>query len=794
MKGGMRGLLARGGLALWLALAPLLASAQAYTVNPEDTAFTKALNPVFGNVFGDGAGGGAIDGAVGGLFSNLNAAVLLIAAIVTAYTMVAGTMSTAHDGSMLGKKWSSMWVPIRTAFGIGMIIPLSSGWCAAQLAVFWLVGQGVALASGGWAEYANAYLTPTEKLVAPAATKAGYLANDMFKYLVCVESLNKLSGGSSTTGSVVSPGTISGSISTTGGGRYYGTTADPKQCGYIPYTGVVSTNDTTKEIAQKMGEAQVKATMQLESDLNPLAKAAVTDTTGTLDNSAAFKAAVQKYMSTIETAAADATGDGSKYAEASKAMNQKGFIYAGFRQINIYMAANTLSSGSQAVPSGGGGASTGTSGVGADIAGDMAKAEKSVWETIKDGASDATDWVVDKGKAVGDYAMNAMSSIKKIVTGEMSITNMISKTSFAITQSVIDNFKSGGTNPYAAGINFGHTLMATSEGVAVGMTVISVAVGLWSPVAGAFWDSTGGAILKGLVVAVYGSGTALTLLPLVPLAFWLAFVGGWILMVAEAVIAAPLWMVAHLSPEAEGFTGRGSNGYLLITGVVLRPILGLIGLALSFSIGTVLCNLLDEMYLPLLQSAAGDNLIGLGSLVAMIGAYVGLKYTILIQSFRSVNVLADSVMRWIGGGEGHGGAVAAGQAVAAGAEGHHAAMAGAMTAAAQQGISGRETAQALKDWKQKRDAKKTNDSQAERDQSKSNPFMVEHKTGPNPGEQKSGVGSGKASRDTDSSKPSVTSAGSESAGGGTEGAGSANPTPEAPSSPLSEKKDEASNQ
>jgi len=790
----MRGLLARGGLALWLALAPLLASAQAYTVNPEDTAFTKALNPVFGDVFGSGSGGGAMDGAVGGLFSNLNAAVLLIAAIVTAYTMVAGTMSTAHDGSMLGKKWSSMWVPIRTAFGIGMIIPLSGGWCAAQLAVFWLVGQGVALASNGWAEYANTYLTPTEKLVAPAATNAGYLANDMFKYLVCVESLNKLSGGSATTGSVVQPGVISGSISATGGGRYYGTTADPKQCGFIPYPGVASTSELTKDIAQKMGDAQVKATMQLESDLKPLAKAAVTDTTGTLDNSAAFREAINKYMATIEAAAADATGDGSKYAEASKAMNQKGFIYAGFRQINIYMAANTLSSGAQAVPAGGGGASSGTTGVNADISGDMAKADKSIWQSMKDGVSDATDWVVAKGKTIGEYTLGAIDTVRKVMSGEMNITNMISNTSFAITQSVVDNFKSGGSNPYAAGINFGHTLMATAETVAIGSTAISVAVGLFLPVASAFWDSTGGAILKGLVVAVYGSGTALTLLPLVPLAFWLAFIGGWILMVAEAVIAAPLWMVAHLSPESEGFTGRGSNGYLLITGVILRPILGLIGLALSFSIGTVLCNLLDEMYVPILQSAAGHNLIGLGSLVAMIGAYVGLKYTILIQSFRSVNVLADSVMRWIGGGEAHGGAVAAGQAMAAGAEGHHVAMAGAITAAAQNGMSGREGAKAIQDWKKERDAKRQEKlAQAERE--KAQDAKDEPYGGSGSGSKSSSGIRGlmaKIGSHGNGSGSNVGQAGKEESPG--KDGGSGKDTTEASASPVSEKKDEGSNQ
>lgn len=38
----------------------------------------------------------------------LNSAILLVGGILAAYTLIAGTMSTAHDGEMLGKKWSSM--------------------------------------------------------------------------------------------------------------------------------------------------------------------------------------------------------------------------------------------------------------------------------------------------------------------------------------------------------------------------------------------------------------------------------------------------------------------------------------------------------------------------------------------------------------------------------------------------------------------------------------------------------------------------------------------------------------
>ncbi|HBT4279727.1 TPA: hypothetical protein MBN48_005259, partial [Klebsiella pneumoniae] len=48
---------------------------------------------------------------------------LMLGGIMAAYVLIAGTMVTAHDGEMLGKKWSSMWLPIRTALGTAFLLP-----------------------------------------------------------------------------------------------------------------------------------------------------------------------------------------------------------------------------------------------------------------------------------------------------------------------------------------------------------------------------------------------------------------------------------------------------------------------------------------------------------------------------------------------------------------------------------------------------------------------------------------------------------------------------------------------
>jgi conjugal transfer/type IV secretion protein DotA/TraY len=49
---------------------------------------------------------------------------------------------TANDGEMLGKKWSSLWLPIRTTLGVSMILPIKGGFCAIQLVLIWIAVQG----------------------------------------------------------------------------------------------------------------------------------------------------------------------------------------------------------------------------------------------------------------------------------------------------------------------------------------------------------------------------------------------------------------------------------------------------------------------------------------------------------------------------------------------------------------------------------------------------------------------------------------------------------------------------
>jgi len=87
---------------------------------------------------------------LGILFKVFNTTVLTVGAGIVIYTTIVGLMKTAAEGEFLGKQWSSLWVPLRTVFGIAAIFPLPSGYCAIQVVFMWIILQGIGAADAIW--------------------------------------------------------------------------------------------------------------------------------------------------------------------------------------------------------------------------------------------------------------------------------------------------------------------------------------------------------------------------------------------------------------------------------------------------------------------------------------------------------------------------------------------------------------------------------------------------------------------------------------------------------------------
>lgn len=112
-----------------------------------------------GNIFGivDGVLHGSGSQIMGTMFGVFNSAVLALGGIIIMYTLLVSTMNTAQEGQMLGQKWSSIWVPMRSTLGLALLIPKASGYCLMQIFIMWVVIQGVGAADKVW-EAALGYL------------------------------------------------------------------------------------------------------------------------------------------------------------------------------------------------------------------------------------------------------------------------------------------------------------------------------------------------------------------------------------------------------------------------------------------------------------------------------------------------------------------------------------------------------------------------------------------------------------------------------------------------------------
>lgn len=77
-------------------------------------------------------------------------AILVVAAVILFYHLVAMTAETAHEGVVMGKKANQIWAPIRLVVAIGLLVPIGGGLNSGQYIVYKVAGWGSGLASNLW--------------------------------------------------------------------------------------------------------------------------------------------------------------------------------------------------------------------------------------------------------------------------------------------------------------------------------------------------------------------------------------------------------------------------------------------------------------------------------------------------------------------------------------------------------------------------------------------------------------------------------------------------------------------
>lgn len=111
----------------------------------------ELLGVIFGANVGDIALGGTAKPILGDLMEKFNFIIVVVGALVVSYVAIMSTINTAQEGTAMGKKWSAVWIPMRSIAGMALMIPApGSGYSMIQVTVMWIVLQGIGAADALW--------------------------------------------------------------------------------------------------------------------------------------------------------------------------------------------------------------------------------------------------------------------------------------------------------------------------------------------------------------------------------------------------------------------------------------------------------------------------------------------------------------------------------------------------------------------------------------------------------------------------------------------------------------------
>jgi hypothetical protein len=157
-------------------------------------------------------------------------------------------------------------------------------------------------------------------------------------------------------------------------------------------------------------------------------------------------------------------------------------------------------------------------------------------------------------------------------------------------------------------------------------------------------------IFMGCMALLIPGLTIAFVLPMIPWVMWIAGIAGYLILVCEAMVAVPLWMLAHLTFEGDGLHGRGFAGYELLFNILFRPVLMLIGLFLGYFIFTCTSWLIRMSFGIAAAFVLGDGWIVTNwlGLFVLLSIFVLSHVVAAIASFRMITLIPHHIPRMIG--------------------------------------------------------------------------------------------------------------------------------------------------
>lgn len=616
---------------------------RAFTPPPGDIS-VDFLRQIFGSVI-DGAGSGDGMSVLGAMMGVFNLAILFLALIFVVYTTVKGTVDSAHDGELLGKKMSEIWVPIRTVGGSALILPLASGFSTLQLAVIWLAMQGVGVADQAWTAGIDRF-AQVGTLGRVSIPDARPLAATILRSEVCAAAMNKQyeAEGRRTRIAILPLETIGGAGAATSRFRWGSFDyRNPAVCGSVTwFPSDAKDGDATRALRQPIFDAHTYAVAQLAEDLRPVAQQIVAwqpPPAGALDRAAAkYEDALAK----AAKAAVDASQEVGKQAFLDKA-REGGWILAGTWHSHIVKVNDSIQAAVNTIP--------------AATSGRIEELEVSeALQGYRDAMAFTDEYVLDRSAAPRKAFQEMSIEDAKNVRSADDVWRLLSIPALSGLAALTDRIAGANTAPVEQLRVLGNDIVLIGAGVKAAYFAFAGFAGAraadWT-IGNVFNLSDALRTINGSVEwtssALWALGAMLAFyLPAVPTIWWVAGVIRWLASVAEAVLAAPLMSAFLIHPGGDDVTGRSGVGMMLILAMVIQPVLLVLGLVLSTTLLYPAGALVNIVFLGMVSGVTGSSGVSLIALLAWVGLYVGMMTMAIHACFALISSVPDNVMRWVG--------------------------------------------------------------------------------------------------------------------------------------------------
>ncbi len=616
-------------------------------------------------------------GIIAAVSNVINSAALSAAVALMIWTTITMTANTAHEGNLGGEKYSNLWIPLRSAFSLALVLPIAKGYSLVQIMILLLAMLGFKFADMTW-DAVLKHFQNTGPIVNISPPDTDQLAVALYKSHTCMLRLNTMlyKGKRPKKAAIRTQAMI-----TADGTRTYVYSFDgmPNMDIREGGCGKYIISHPASPISDYMHQKSVQYFNTLSSRLNEAAYKFVSKPpAATAQQTAdAITQVTRLYNRAIREAAAQAIQQGEgEVNKANKAFYEEardaGWVMAGawfwtMAGINRQIADTIKNQPSYTLID----ISTTSQFWQVGIENEMRRISGAVIPKMRKAPNTSSAGVAgmgsaDLGEPVGWLEIVTLSDPRAAIA-------RMTKEYFYPFIDTVSNFLLEDGHAEAKLQSLGHWIIAATESYFVAALIARAtadgAAGAKESSLARFIPGLGESsgftvrfaqrlihdvvnVLSAFAIALLLLGLLLAFyFPAIAFINWFSAVIGWLVMLLEAVFAAPFWAAAHAVPEGEGIAGQhGKAGWMLVLSLIARPVLmiaGLVGAMLLLHYGS---ELLLLMFAPFAKGMNADSISGLFSMLAVLALLVVVVLILAKTAFSLIYVIPDRTLAWIGQG------------------------------------------------------------------------------------------------------------------------------------------------